>query len=76
MVVSSYSFLNHLSLEKIRFFAQKKNLIPVFFGTDPNEITNILNPNSGSKECKEAIDGLVKPMRVIGDTVYPKLLGF
>ncbi|KAL2467003.1 P-loop containing nucleoside triphosphate hydrolase superfamily protein [Abeliophyllum distichum] len=33
VVVTKYSLLNHLSLEELRFFAQKKNLIPVFFET-------------------------------------------
>ncbi|KAA8527133.1 hypothetical protein F0562_008638 [Nyssa sinensis] len=60
VVVTSYSLLNHLSLEEIRFFAQKKNLIPLFFDTDPSEIVGLLNRNSDDKECKEAIDGLMK----------------
>lgn len=59
VVVTSYSLLNRLSLEEIRFFAQKKNLIPLFFDTDLSEITG-LNRNSDDKECKEAVDGLMK----------------
>ncbi|KAM7499069.1 hypothetical protein LguiA_023483 [Lonicera macranthoides] len=60
VVVTSYSLMNNLSLEEIGFFAQKKNLIPLFFETDPSEIAGLLNRNSDSKECKEAIDGIVK----------------
>ncbi|TXG68130.1 hypothetical protein EZV62_009405 [Acer yangbiense] len=61
VVVTNSSFLNHLSLEEIRFFAQKKNLVPIFFDTGPNEIMGLLNCNSIDKECKEAIDVLMKP---------------
>lgn len=60
VVVTSSTFLNHHSLEEIRFFAQKKNLIPFFFGTDPAEIMSLLNHNSIDKECKEAIERLMK----------------
>ncbi|KAJ9187134.1 hypothetical protein P3X46_002626 [Hevea brasiliensis] len=59
VVVTNSSFLNHLSLEEIRFFAQKKNLIPIFFGTELAEIMGLLYCNSIDKECKEAI-GLLK----------------
>lgn len=59
VVVTNSSFLNHLSLEEIRFFAQKKNLIPIFFGTELAEITGLLYCNSIDIECKEAI-GLLK----------------
>ncbi|XVF70990.1 hypothetical protein PTKIN_Ptkin11bG0206300 [Pterospermum kingtungense] len=60
VVVTNSSFLNHLSLEEIRFFTQKKNLIPLFFDTGPAEIMGLLNCNSIDKECKEAIEGLIK----------------
>ncbi|CAK8564748.1 unnamed protein product [Lathyrus sativus] len=60
VIVTSSSFLNRLSMEEVRFFAQKKNLIPIFFDTLPAEIMSLLNCNSIDKECKEAIDGLVK----------------
>ncbi|XP_031257542.1 uncharacterized protein LOC116115543 [Pistacia vera] len=60
VVVTNSSFLNHLSLEEIRLFAQKKNLIPLFFDTGPNDIMGLLNCSSIDKECKEAIDGLMK----------------
>uniref|UniRef100_A0A803Q7X7 AAA+ ATPase domain-containing protein n=1 Tax=Cannabis sativa TaxID=3483 RepID=A0A803Q7X7_CANSA len=58
VVVTGLSFLNHLSLEEIRFFAQKKNLIPLFFETVPAEIMSL--QQGGDKECREAIDGLMK----------------
>ncbi|KAK6154514.1 hypothetical protein DH2020_008762 [Rehmannia glutinosa] len=60
VVVTNYSLLNHLSLEEIRFFAQKKNLIPLFFDTDANEIASLFNPHADNKECKEALDGLMR----------------
>lgn len=60
VVVTNSSILNHPSLEEIRFFAQKKNLVPIFFNTDLAEITGLLNCNSIDKECREVIDGLVK----------------
>ncbi|KAG6790890.1 hypothetical protein POTOM_007060 [Populus tomentosa] len=60
VVVTTSSILNHPSLEEIRFFAQKKNLVPIFFNTDLAEITGLLNCNSIDKECREVIDGLVK----------------
>ncbi|GKB81473.1 ribonuclease H-like domain-containing protein, partial [Tanacetum coccineum] len=52
--------LCYLSLEEIQFFAQKKNLIPLFFSINVNEDGNILAENSDSKECKEAVDGLMR----------------
>ncbi|VVB16186.1 unnamed protein product [Arabis nemorensis] len=60
VLVSCSSLLNYLSLEEVRFFAQKKNLIPIFYGTGPSEIMGLLNCNAIDKECKEAIDGLIK----------------
>ncbi|KAF5730418.1 hypothetical protein HS088_TW19G00007 [Tripterygium wilfordii] len=60
IVVSNCSFLNHLSMEEIRFFAQKKNLIPLFFGTGPSGIMSLLDCSSISKDCREAVDGLIK----------------
>ncbi|KAK7259859.1 hypothetical protein RIF29_25474 [Crotalaria pallida] len=60
VVVTSSSFLNHLSMEEVRFFAQKKNLIPLLFDTGPAEIMALLNCNSVDKECKDAIDGIIK----------------
>ncbi|GAV69371.1 NB-ARC domain-containing protein [Cephalotus follicularis] len=60
VVVTDSTFLNHLSMEEITFFAQKKNMIPLFFDTGPAEIMSLLNCNSIVKDCKEAIDGLMK----------------
>jgi len=60
VVVTSSSFLNHYTMEEVRFFAQKKNLIPLLFDTGTSEIMSLLNCNSIDKECKEAIDGLMK----------------
>ncbi|KAI3427767.1 AAA domain-containing protein [Psidium guajava] len=60
VVVTSASFMNPLSLEEIRFFAQKKNLVPLFFDTGPAEVTGLLNSKTTGKECREAIDGLIK----------------
>ncbi|XP_048130357.1 uncharacterized protein LOC115754168 [Rhodamnia argentea] len=60
VVVTGSSFMNPLSLEEIRFFAQKKNLVPLFFDTGPAEVTGLLNSKTTDKECREAIDGLIK----------------
>ncbi len=51
----SLNYLPQPSKLEISCFAQKKNLIPFFFGTDPAEIMSLLNHNSIDKECKEAI---------------------
>lgn len=59
VVVTKDSLSSYLSLEEIRFFAQKKNLIPLFFDFDANDAANVL-ASSDSKECKDAIDGLMK----------------
>ncbi|CAM8957539.1 unnamed protein product [Rhodiola kirilowii] len=60
VVVTGSSLLNPFSIEEMRFFAQKKNLIPVFFDIDPSEITGLCNNNSVDKECSEAINALIK----------------
>ncbi|KAI3675695.1 hypothetical protein L1987_85287 [Smallanthus sonchifolius] len=60
VVVTKDSLMSYLSLEEIRFFAQKKNLIPLFFDTYLNEAVNLLGQNPDSKEGKEVIDGLTK----------------
>ncbi|XP_059282042.1 uncharacterized protein LOC132035905 [Lycium ferocissimum] len=60
VVVTGCSFFNHLSLEEIRFFAQKKNLLPLFFNTDANEIASLFNRNPEAKKCKEALDIILK----------------
>lgn len=60
VVVTPSTFLNHFSMEEIRFFVQKKNLIPLFFETFPSEIMALADCNSVSKECLEAMDGVMK----------------
>ncbi|KAK9156454.1 hypothetical protein Sjap_003934 [Stephania japonica] len=60
VVVTSASFLNHLSLEEIVFFTQKKNLIPVLFDIDPGEISGLASRNSDDREWKDAIQSLIK----------------
>ncbi|XP_060188395.1 uncharacterized protein LOC132617412 [Lycium barbarum] len=60
VVVTGCSFFNHLSLEEIKFFAQKKNLLPLFFNTDANEIASLFNRNPDAKKCKEALDIILK----------------
>lgn len=60
VVVTSSTMLNHLSLEEIRFFAEKKNLIPLFFDTGAEEIASLFSPHADNKECKEALDGLMR----------------
>ncbi|KAI9095019.1 hypothetical protein K1719_026483 [Acacia pycnantha] len=60
VVVTPSSFLNHFSMEEIRFFVQKKNLIPLFFETSPSEIMPLADCNSINKECTEAMDGVMK----------------
>ncbi|XP_047966689.1 uncharacterized protein LOC125211055 [Salvia hispanica] len=61
ILVTDYALLNHHSLEEIRFFAQKKNLIPLFFDTDAKEVASLFSAHAdGNKECKEALDGLMR----------------
>lgn len=59
IVISNNTLSNHHSLEEIRFFAQKRNLIPLFFDIGTSEVAE-LGQNSDSKECKEAVDGLLR----------------
>lgn len=60
VVVTNYSLFNHTTVEEVRFFAQKKNLIPLFFGTDAVRIASLANGNSENKKCKEALDAVLK----------------
>ncbi|KAK9077636.1 hypothetical protein SSX86_005973 [Deinandra increscens subsp. villosa] len=60
VVVTKYSLLNYLTSEEIRFFGKKKNLIPVFFETSLNEVTDFLDQTSDGKDCKEAVEWLMK----------------
>lgn len=53
VIVTRNSFFNPCSVEEIKFFSQKKNLIPIFFETVADEI--VLD-----KEGKEALEGLMK----------------
>lgn len=57
IAVTPSSFLNPLSLEEIRFFAQKKNLIPLLFDTDQAEIAGT---KMDDKDCSEAFEGLAR----------------
>ncbi|KAK9757211.1 hypothetical protein RND81_01G148400 [Saponaria officinalis] len=60
VVISSGSLFNHFSMEEIRFFAQKKNLIPMFFDMEPTEVSGLLNSTSFDKDCREALQGLMR----------------
>ncbi|KAJ0593656.1 putative AAA+ ATPase domain, P-loop containing nucleoside triphosphate hydrolase, TIR [Helianthus annuus] len=61
VVVTKYSLLNYLVSEEVRFFGQKKNLIPVLFDTNLNEVADLLD----GKNCKEAIELLMKCHEVV-----------
>ncbi|KAG6525137.1 uncharacterized protein LOC122046615 [Zingiber officinale] len=60
IVVTPSSFLNRLSVEEIRFFAQKKNLISVLFDTELSEIVSLSNERLEGKESREALEGFTK----------------
>ncbi|KAJ8472135.1 hypothetical protein OPV22_026478 [Ensete ventricosum] len=60
IVVTPSSFLNPLSVEEVRFFAQKRNLIPLLFDTELSEITSLLDGRLEDKECREAFEGLTR----------------
>ena len=60
VVVTMSSFLNPFSLEEIRFFAQKKNLVPILFDTDLSEIAGLFDGKLEDKEGKEAFEGLMR----------------
>ncbi|KAK8451393.1 hypothetical protein SEVIR_6G205400v4 [Setaria viridis] len=60
VVVTMSSFLNPFSLEEIRFFAQKKNLVPILFDTEPTEIAGLFDGKLEDKEGKEAFEGLMR----------------
>ncbi|GFS31685.1 P-loop containing nucleoside triphosphate hydrolases superfamily protein [Actinidia rufa] len=59
-VTDRAKYSDNQSHEEISFFAQKKNLIPLYFDTNPSEIMGLHNRNSDDKECKEAVDGLMR----------------
>lgn len=58
VIATSCSFLNPFTIEEIRFFAQKKNLVPLWFDTELCEIARLLESNPDDKEWREAFDGL------------------
>jgi hypothetical protein len=60
VVVTVSSFLNPFSLEEIRFFAHKKNLVPILFDTEPSEIAGLFDGKLEDKEGKEAFEGLMR----------------
>ncbi|KAG2584759.1 uncharacterized protein LOC120713691 [Panicum virgatum] len=60
VVVTMSSFLNPFSLEEIRFFAQKKNLVPILFDTELSEIAGLFYGKLEDKEGKEAFEGLMR----------------
>ncbi|XP_038974254.1 uncharacterized protein LOC120105655 [Phoenix dactylifera] len=60
VVVTPSTFLNALSVEEIRFFAQKKNLIPLLFDTELSEIGRLFDGKSEDKECREAFEGMTR----------------
>ncbi|CAA6670786.1 unnamed protein product [Spirodela intermedia] len=57
-MATSCSFLNPFTIEEIRFFAQKKNLVPLWFDTELCEIARLLESNPEDKEWRDAFDGL------------------
>lgn len=60
VVLTNSSFLNPMSVEEVRFFTQKKNLVPIFFDAGASEILGLLSCSSADKDSKEAIERLVK----------------
>ncbi|KAL5206465.1 hypothetical protein ABZP36_034674 [Zizania latifolia] len=60
VVVTMASFLNPFSLEEIRFFAQKRNLVPILFDTEVLDIAGLFHDKLGGKEGAEAFEGLMR----------------
>ncbi|KAF0931808.1 hypothetical protein E2562_005779 [Oryza meyeriana var. granulata] len=60
VVVTMASFLNPFSLEEIRFFAQKRNLVPILFDTEVLDIAGLFNDKFEGKEGVEAFEGLMR----------------
>uniref|UniRef100_A0A0E0ILD4 AAA+ ATPase domain-containing protein n=1 Tax=Oryza nivara TaxID=4536 RepID=A0A0E0ILD4_ORYNI len=62
VVVTMASFLNPFSLEEIRFFAQKRNLVPILFDTEVLDIAGLFDDDKfeGNKEGVEAFEGLMR----------------
>ncbi|KNA18327.1 hypothetical protein SOVF_071740 [Spinacia oleracea] len=59
VVISTSSLYNHFSMEEVRFFTQKKNLIPMFFDTQQPAM-EVAECRSDVKQCREAIEGMIK----------------
>lgn len=60
VVVSSADFFNPFSMEEVKFFTQKKNLIPMFFDTDLVAVSALVDCTSADKERREVIEGLIR----------------
>ncbi|XP_037442227.1 uncharacterized protein LOC119310664 [Triticum dicoccoides] len=60
VVVTTSSFLNPFVLEEIRFFAQKRNLLPILFDTRVSDIAGLFDGKPEDKEGMEALDGLMR----------------
>uniref|UniRef100_A0A0E0M2L1 AAA+ ATPase domain-containing protein n=1 Tax=Oryza punctata TaxID=4537 RepID=A0A0E0M2L1_ORYPU len=61
VVVTIASFLNPFSLEEIRFFAQKRNLVPILFDTEVLDIAGLFDDDKfEGKEGVEAFEGLMR----------------
>ncbi|KAL4185943.1 hypothetical protein AMTRI_Chr10g8280 [Amborella trichopoda] len=63
VVITGGALLNAFTIEEIRIFSQRKNLVPVLFDSDSSEIAGFLDRKSGEKldrEWKEAIEGLIR----------------
>lgn len=60
VVITNYSLFNHMSLEEVRFFAQKKSLIPLFFDMDATEVARLANHHSENKKFKDSLDAVLK----------------
>uniref|UniRef100_A0ACD5XTQ1 Uncharacterized protein n=1 Tax=Avena sativa TaxID=4498 RepID=A0ACD5XTQ1_AVESA len=60
VVVTVSSFLNPFVLEEIRFFAQKRNLVPILFDTRVSDIAGLFDGKPEDKEGMEAFEGLMR----------------
>uniref|UniRef100_A0A0D9XEY0 AAA+ ATPase domain-containing protein n=1 Tax=Leersia perrieri TaxID=77586 RepID=A0A0D9XEY0_9ORYZ len=60
VVVTMNSFLNPFSLEEIRFFAQKRNLVPILFDTEVLDIAGLFDDKFEGKEGVEAFEGIMR----------------
>ncbi|XP_019185068.1 PREDICTED: uncharacterized protein LOC109180039 [Ipomoea nil] len=60
VIITNYSLFNHMSLEEVRFFAQKKSLIPLFFDMDATEVASFANHHSENKKFKDSLDAVLK----------------